>query len=297
MSGLFNSPGGSVSYKSPSTQGSSGSVHNRGHSASAGDLADYVVGDRVSIDGTDYKGRARYLGTPSFADGVWVGVELPSAVGNCDGSRDGEQYFPCKKNHGMFLLANACSKIQPKASPFKAPGAFSQTVLVSSNAKHMLHVPPAPQSPAAPAPAPASSSLRTASPPPNTRPSALLRQSSPEKSASRAEAKRGSSGSVARTPPPPPPPSASLALALGRQPNSAASASASASGGGAVSQKDLADVIERVVSLEKAQRETGRALGSILTLVEGMAAQESGQQDTLAKIAELAKKAQQELSK
>ena len=85
----------------------------------------YVVGDRVCIRGTDYIGRARYIGTPSFAEGVWVGVELPSAIGNCDGSRDGEQYFPCKKNHGMFLLADACSKVEPKSSPFKAPEAHA----------------------------------------------------------------------------------------------------------------------------------------------------------------------------
>ena len=247
------------------------------------------MGDRVCIRGTDYTGRAQYVGTPSFAEGVWVGVELPSAVGNCDGSRDGEQYFPCKKNHGMFLLANACYKIEPKPSPFKVQEAFSLTVLVSSNAKHMLSVKTAQLSPSL-------SSARShaaASPSASARPSAMLRKASPDKSTGpQSETKRSAS---AASPSSSFSPVRSPALAAHRGDGSGASGA----GGGAVSPKDLADVLERVASLEKAQQESSCTLSTILSLVQEAVGQgqQQGQQQAFRKIAELAKKAHLELGK
>jgi len=118
----------------------------------------------------------------------------------------------------------------------------------------------------------------------------MLRKSSPEKSTPQAEFKRAPSTSThsSRTPPPSAPAPARQAI------------SAAGGMGGAVTQKDLTEVIERIACLEMAQRESSRTLGSILLLVEGVSSQplqSQGQEDTLKKIAELARKAQQELSK
>lgn len=34
---------------------------------------------------------------------AWIGVELDRAVGDSDGTLEGERYFQCKPQHGVFV--------------------------------------------------------------------------------------------------------------------------------------------------------------------------------------------------
>jgi len=46
------------------------------------------------------------------AEGSWVGLELSNANGDCDGTKEGKQYFVCDAKHGVFVQAkNIVKKI------------------------------------------------------------------------------------------------------------------------------------------------------------------------------------------
>lgn len=54
----------------------------------------------------------RYIGTPHFSSGIWVGLELPDATGRNDGSVLGKRYFRCKPDYGMFVRSSSCSIVR-----------------------------------------------------------------------------------------------------------------------------------------------------------------------------------------
>ena len=59
-----------------------------------------------------YKGlRAcvRYVGETQFAEGVWLGLELPEGQGKNNGSMKGVAYFECAPGAGVFVPWPACA--------------------------------------------------------------------------------------------------------------------------------------------------------------------------------------------
>jgi hypothetical protein len=48
-------------------------------------------------------GTIRFLGSTLFAVGLWVGVELDQPLGKNNGSVQGQQYFTCSLNYGLFV--------------------------------------------------------------------------------------------------------------------------------------------------------------------------------------------------
>ncbi|KAF8571554.1 hypothetical protein P879_05572 [Paragonimus westermani] len=48
-------------------------------------------------------GTLRYIGQISFADGIWLGVELRRPRGRHDGSVAGKRYFTCRPGHGLLV--------------------------------------------------------------------------------------------------------------------------------------------------------------------------------------------------
>ncbi|KAI3651395.1 hypothetical protein MP228_003737 [Amoeboaphelidium protococcarum] len=62
----------------------------------------HKVGD--SVDLSNYgKGVIKFIGSTKFSTGEWVGIELAEPYGKNDGSVNGERYFTCPNNHGLFV--------------------------------------------------------------------------------------------------------------------------------------------------------------------------------------------------
>ena len=59
------------------------------------------VGARCDVNGET--GTVRFVGETRFAPGKWVGVELDSAAGKNDGEVQGERYFECPSQRGVFV--------------------------------------------------------------------------------------------------------------------------------------------------------------------------------------------------
>jgi CAP-Gly domain-containing linker protein 1 len=72
---------------------------------STGKPNSFDIGDRV-IASSKYGSKVgilKYLGETRFAHGMWCGIQLDEATGINDGSVEGEQYFVCPSNHGIFV--------------------------------------------------------------------------------------------------------------------------------------------------------------------------------------------------
>ena len=73
------------------------------------------------------------MGTTSFREGFWVGVELGLPKGKNDGSIDGVSYFNCPPRHGLFTreanlaLLTGGGGAPPEGSPLSPPGGLAET--------------------------------------------------------------------------------------------------------------------------------------------------------------------------
>lgn len=66
------------------------------------------VGSRCEVEtaeeGFHKRGTVRFIGPTKFGKGgVWVGIEYDEPIGKNDGSVNGERYFTCKPNFGVFV--------------------------------------------------------------------------------------------------------------------------------------------------------------------------------------------------
>ncbi|CAD5208992.1 unnamed protein product [Bursaphelenchus okinawaensis] len=73
------------------------------------------VGSRVVVkvkDKEDRVGTVRFIGEVHFKAGeVMVGVELDDATGKNNGEVDGQRYFECSTNHGVFVTSRSVSPL------------------------------------------------------------------------------------------------------------------------------------------------------------------------------------------
>ncbi|EJT98432.1 hypothetical protein DACRYDRAFT_118713 [Dacryopinax primogenitus] len=67
------------------------------------------------------RGRIRYIGSPAFAPGKWIGVELFEPNGKNDGSVDGIRYFGCTQGHGVFVRSAQVKLIDEQVTPTPQP--------------------------------------------------------------------------------------------------------------------------------------------------------------------------------
>ena len=70
------------------------------------------VGARVRTEFGD-EGTVRFFGPTSFREGDWVGVELDRPKGKNDGTVQGERYFSCVPNHGLFARPSKLQLLPP----------------------------------------------------------------------------------------------------------------------------------------------------------------------------------------
>lgn len=88
--------------------------HKMGRFASPSDSAapapkvDIPIGARCEIESEEEdlhkRGTVRFVGPTKFsATGVWIGVEYDEPIGRNDGSVQGERYFTCRPNYGVFV--------------------------------------------------------------------------------------------------------------------------------------------------------------------------------------------------
>ncbi|EKX37853.1 hypothetical protein GUITHDRAFT_154854, partial [Guillardia theta CCMP2712] len=60
------------------------------------------IGQRVVVLGKR-KGFVRFCGPTAFGPGEWVGIELEKPTGTHDGEANGQRYFTCPMNHGIYV--------------------------------------------------------------------------------------------------------------------------------------------------------------------------------------------------
>uniref|UniRef100_F1KR10 CAP-Gly domain-containing linker protein 1 n=1 Tax=Ascaris suum TaxID=6253 RepID=F1KR10_ASCSU len=72
-------------------------------------VGDWEIGDRCQIGSR--VGNVVFIGPTRFAPGEWIGVVLDEALGKNDGSVDGQRYFQCEPNHGLFCKASKLERV------------------------------------------------------------------------------------------------------------------------------------------------------------------------------------------
>lgn len=79
-------------------------------------MAEFRVGQTVETS-THQHGIVKYIGTIHVSDGIFLGIELPSATGKNDGSVRGERYFTCAPGHGLFVKESSIIRIVSQPAP------------------------------------------------------------------------------------------------------------------------------------------------------------------------------------
>lgn len=89
------------------------------------------------------KGTIRFVGNTDFRPGVWAGIELEGPTGKNDGSIEGERYFECEENYGMFVNAsNLSDRVTERPPKPTAKGKTAGNAAPTSRARAQTGVTP-----------------------------------------------------------------------------------------------------------------------------------------------------------
>ncbi|VDO07579.1 unnamed protein product [Brugia timori] len=83
--------------------------------AAENEAKQFKIGDRCVVhvsNQKERKGIVSYIGSTKFKDGCWIGVTYDEPFGKHDGSIDGERYFTCQNNHGVFVRPRDVKKCE-----------------------------------------------------------------------------------------------------------------------------------------------------------------------------------------
>jgi len=74
------------------------------------------IGDWVRIKRSKVLGRVRFLGQTKGEEGDWLGLECEDGGhGNCNGAKDGHQYFKCDSRNGLFVRPRQVEKLTTRS--------------------------------------------------------------------------------------------------------------------------------------------------------------------------------------
>lgn len=106
----------------------------------------FRIGDRV-VDITTRRGygTVKYIGSPLFATGIWIGVELDVPEGDNDGAASGQRLFSCRPLHGMLFRARVLELVSPakknrkqnRGSEVRGAGDLDSTSFSCSDADYL----------------------------------------------------------------------------------------------------------------------------------------------------------------
>lgn len=80
-------------------------------------LAEGALCDAHAADALVPAGTVRFYGQVHFQPGVWVGVELDAPQGKNDGSVQGQRYFNCKPQYGIFIRPGRLTLVNVRTHP------------------------------------------------------------------------------------------------------------------------------------------------------------------------------------
>lgn len=70
---------------------------------------EYKIDDKISVSGK-YIGVIKYVGQIKDKEGIWIGIKLDKKNGHNDGTVNGEKYFECEENYGIFIKSERLQK-------------------------------------------------------------------------------------------------------------------------------------------------------------------------------------------
>lgn len=81
-------------------------------------LSSKDLGERVIVLG-EKRGFLRFIGPTHFESGEWCGIELDLPEGKNDGRVEGEDYFHCLPNHGLFVPSHFVELLKGRKTLFR----------------------------------------------------------------------------------------------------------------------------------------------------------------------------------
>jgi len=117
--------------RSPATTMSDSSMNT-----SLANLPEWMAkGESVRLKQTNHSGKIAFIGPTEFATGIWIGIELDSAIGKNDGSVKGVRYFETAKKRGKFVRPDKVVVDRSRrgsGSRFSGSSRMSQSLTTSS---------------------------------------------------------------------------------------------------------------------------------------------------------------------
>eukprot|EP01083_Nonionella_stella_P225375 801312_1 len=72
---------------------------------------DVTISDSVALKNTSFSGKVKFVGEVQTKNGIFYGIELYSPNGKNNGTFNGQKYFECVEESGIFVKKNKISSI------------------------------------------------------------------------------------------------------------------------------------------------------------------------------------------
>jgi hypothetical protein len=96
------------------------------------------AGARVLVLGK-HRGTIRFVGQTQFKTGLWIGVELDKPVGRNDGSVQGNRYFNCSNDCGLFVRPTSVEGFSEEVHAANKISSISRRLAAKKKTKHKVN--------------------------------------------------------------------------------------------------------------------------------------------------------------